>query len=337
MIKEAIAALIDKNDLTQIQMQSVFEEIMRGLVSPVRMSAFLTALRMKGETAEEISGAALAMRALVKRINIEEDVILDTCGTGGDIKHTFNISTISALVAAGCGLVVAKHGNRAVSSACGSADLLEALGVNINIDEEKVEACVRTVGIGFLFAPNLHPAMKYAADVRKELGLRTIFNLLGPLTNPALATHQLLGVYDPKLLTVLAEVLAYLGVKHGLVVHGLDGLDEITTTTFTKICELKNKKLRSYQINPSDFGIKRSRLKDLEGGNAQDNARLTLEILQSKKGPKRDIVLLNSACAIYTADKAGSIKEGLALARQSIDSGSALRKLEELKRVTNNR
>jgi len=337
MIKEALAALIDKNDLTQIQMQSVFEEIMRGRLSPAQISAFLIALRMKGETAREITGAALAMRKFVKRIKIKEDVVLDTCGTGGDIKHTFNISTISALVAAGCGLVVAKHGNRAVSSLCGSADLLEALGVNINIDEKKVEECLKTVGIGFLFAQNLHPAMKYAAGVRKELGLRTIFNLLGPLTNPAFATHQLLGVYDPKLLIVLAKVLSNLGVKHGLVVHGLDGLDEITTTTFTKICELKNKKLRSYKISPSDFGIKKSRLKDLEGGSAQDSARITLEILQGKKGPKRDIVLLNSGCAIYTADKAGSIKEGIELARQSIDSGSALRKLEELRRVTNNR
>lgn len=335
MIKEAISILIDKNDLTQSQMQSVFEEIMRGLVSPERISAFLIALRIKGETAEEISGAALAMRKFVKRINIKEDVILDTCGTGGDIKHTFNISTISAFVAAGCGLVVAKHGNRAVSSQCGSADLLEALGININIAEKKVEGCLRTVGIGFLFAQNLHPAMKYAAGVRKELGLRTIFNLLGPLTNPAFATHQLLGVYDPKLLVVLAKVLANLGVKHGLVVHGLDGLDEITTTTFTKICELKNKKLRSYKISPADFGIKKSRLKDLEGGNAQDNARITLDVLQGKKGPKRDIVLLNSGCAIYTADKAKSIREGIELARQSIDSGSALRKLEELKRATN--
>ncbi len=337
MIKEALAALIDKNDLTRIQMQSVFEEIMQGRLSPERISAFLIALRMKGETAQEITGAALAMRKFVKKINIKEDVVLDTCGTGGDIKHTFNISTVSALVAAGCGLVVAKHGNRAVSSLCGSADLLEALGVNINIDEKKVEECLRTVGIGFLFAQSLHPAMKYAAGARKELGLRTIFNLLGPLTNPAFATHQLLGVYDPKLLTVLAKVLSNLGVKHGLVVHGLDGLDEITTTTFTKICELKNKKLRSYKISPSDFGIKKSRLKDLEGGNARDNARITLEVLQAKKGPKRDIVLLNSGCAIYTADMAGSIKEGIELARQSIDSGAALRKLEELRRVTNNR
>ena len=335
MIKEAITTLIDKNDLTQIQMQSAFEEIMRGQVSPARISAFLIALRMKGETAEEIFRAALAMRKFVKRIDIDEDVILDTCGTGGDIKHTFNISTISAFVAAGCGLVVAKHGNRAVSSPCGSADLLEALGVNINIAEKKVAECIRTVGIGFLFAQNLHPAMKYAADVRKELGVRTIFNLLGPLTNPALATHQLLGVYDPKLLTVLATVLAHLGVKHGLVVHGLDGLDEITTTTFTKICELKNKKLRSYTISPFDFGIKKSRLKDLEGGNAQDNARITLEVLQAKKGPKRDIVLLNSACAIYTADKAGSIKEGIELAKDSIDSGRAWQKLEALREITN--
>lgn len=335
MIKEAIITLSERKDLKLAQIERTMEEIMRGEASPVQIAAFLIALRMKGETSEEITGSALAMRKFVKRINVTQGVVLDTCGTGADRMHTFNISTISAFVAAGCGLAVAKHGNRAVSSRCGSADLLEALGVNINIDEKKAEECLKELGIGFLFAQNLHPAMKYAAGVRKELGLRTIFNLLGPLSNPAFATHQLLGIYDLKLLKVMAEVLGNLGVSHGLVVHGLDGLDEVTTTTFTKVCELKGKRIRSYRIDPSDFGIKKARLKDLEGGDIKTNAGIAKELLQRAKGPKRDIVLLNSGCAIYAADKAKSIKEGIELAKESIDSGKALRKLEELKEFTN--
>lgn len=335
MIKEAIITLCEKKDLSKARMQKIMEEIMQGKASQVQIAAFLTALRMKGETPDEISAAALTMRNYVKKINVPGDVVLDTCGTGADRMCTFNISTISAFVACGCGLVVAKHGNRAVSSRCGSADLLEALGVNINIDEQKLEECLEKIGIGFLFAPNLHPAMKYVAGVRKELGLRTIFNLLGPLTNPAFATHQLLGVYDLKLLKVLAEVLANLGVRHGLVVHGLDGLDEVTTTTSTRICELKNKKLKSYSIAPSDFGIKKARLKDLEGGSVQVNAQIARGILQKDKGPKRDIVVLNAGCAIYTADKAKTIRQGIELAKESIDSGRALKKLEELRELTN--
>lgn len=335
MIKEAIIRLSEKKGLTQSEMQKAVEEIMRQEATPSQIAAFLIALRIKGETVDEITGAAIAMREFVKRIHIAEDVVLDTCGTGGDIKHTFNISTISAFVAAGCGLVVAKHGNRAVSSSCGSADVLEALGVNINIDERKVEECLRRVGIGFLFAQALHPAMKYASAVRKELGVRTIFNLLGPLTNPAFATHQLLGVYDPKLLKVMAVSLSNLGIEHAMIVNGSDGLDEITTTTFTNVCELKKKKIRCYKISPSDFGIKRARLKDLEGANAEKNAAIAIGILGGEKGPRRDIVLLNSGCAIYTADKARSIKEGIQLAKEAIDSGAALRKLEELREITN--
>lgn len=335
MIKEAIISLSEKKDLTQDQMQKAVEEIMRQEATPVQIAAFLMTLRMKGETVEEITGAAIAMREFVRRIHIDEDVVLDTCGTGGDIKHTFNISTISALVAAGCGLLVAKHGNRAVSSRCGSADLLEALGVNINIDEQKVEECLKKAGIGFLFAQNLHPAMKNVAPIRKELGIRTIFNLLGPLTNPAFATHQLLGVYDSALLKIMAKALGNLGIQHAMVVHGLDGLDEITTTAKTQVCELKNKKVRCYTLNPSEFGIKKARLKDLEGGKAQDNAAIALAILQGEKGPRRDIVVLNAGCALYAADKAKSIKEAILSAKESIDSGNALRKLEELREITN--
>lgn len=335
MIKEAIANLVEKKDLTEKEIFAVIEEIMQGKASPVQISAFLVALRIKGQTVPEITGAALAMREFVRRINIPSKVILDTCGTGADQKHTFNISTISAFVAAGCGIVVAKHGNRAVSSRCGSADLLEGLGVNINIDEKKVEECLKEVGIGFLFAPKLHPAMQYAQGVRKELGIRTIFNLLGPLTNPAFATHQLLGVYDKKLLKIFAGVLKNLGIRHGLVVCGLDGLDEITTTTDTLICELKEGKIRSYKISPSDFGIKKSRLKDLLGGDTEANIQIAREVLQGIRGHKRDIVLLNAGCAIYAADRARSIKEGIELAKESIDSGAAFKKLEALKQFTN--
>ena len=335
MIKEAIAQLVERKNLTRNQMKEAVEEIMRGQTSPAQIAAFLTALRMKGETVDEITGAAIAMREFVKKITIDEDVILDTCGTGADRMHTFNISTVSAFVAAGSGVVVAKHGNRAISSRSGSADLLEALGVNINIDEQKVEACLKKIGIGFLFAQTLHPAMKNVAPVRKELGIRTIFNVLGPLTNPAFATHQLLGVYDPALLRVVAKVLGNVGVKHAMVVHGDDGLDEITTTTVTHVCELKKGTVRCYTMSPGDFKIKKARLKDLEGGNSEDNARIAANILQGEKGAKRDIVLFNSGCAIYVADKARSIKEGIERAKESIDSGKALRKLEELKEITN--
>src|SRR3989338_1808407 len=335
MIKEAIIQLIDQKDLTRLQAKETVEEIMRGEVSPARIAAFLTALRIKGESVDEITGAALAMREFVKKINVDEDVVLDTCGTGGDIKHTFNISTVCAFIAAGCGLTVAKHGNRAVSSQAGSADLLEALGVNINIDQNKVEQCLKSIGIGFLFAQSLHPAMRYAAPVRRELGARTIFNLLGPLTNPAFATHQLLGVYDARLLKVMARVLGNLGIRHAVVVHGEDGLDEVTTTAVTRVCEFKNGRLRSYSLRPADFGIKKARLKDLEGGNSYDNAEIAKAILQGEKGPKRDIALLNAGCAIYTADKVKSIREAIELAKESIDSGNAWRKLEELRNFTN--
>lgn len=334
-VKEAIAVLVEGKNLTRLQMQQVMEEIMAGGALPAQVAALLVSLRMKGETIDEITGAALAMRRFVRRINIAERAVLDTCGTGGDRRNTFNISTISAFVAAAAGVVVAKHGNRAVSSHCGSADLLEALGININIDENKVEECLEKTGIAFLFARNFHPAMKSVAQVRQELGLRTIFNLLGPLTNPAFASRQLLGVFDEKLLGIFARVLAKLGSSHALVVHGLDGLDEITTTTFTRVWELRKGKIRSYKINPCDFGIKKSRPRDLEGGSAGDNALIALDVLKGNKGPKRDIVLLNAGCAIYAADKAGSIKSGISLATEAIDSVAALRKLEELKIITN--
>ncbi len=335
MIKEIIADLVEKKNLSKGQMHQAMEEIMSNQATPAQIAGFLVALRIKGETVEEITGAAEAMRRFVRRINLAPGIILDTCGTGGDGSCTINISTISAFVASGSGVVVAKHGNRAVSGPCGSADVLEALGVNINIDEKAVEESVKKIGIGFLYAPTLHPAMKYASSIRKDLGVRTIFNLLGPLTNPAFATHQLIGVYQPELLRTVAGVLKNLGVVHALVVRGLDGLDEITTCDSTEICELQGGSLISYKLSPRDFGIEIAKPDDLKSRGVKDNAEVARDILKGKKGPHRDIVLLNAGAAIYAADRAKDIDEGIALARDSIDSGKAIRKLEELIRFTN--
>lgn len=327
MIEEAILKLNKKINLTAQEMQQVMQEIMTGQVSDDKIATFLAELRLKGETPKEITAAAKVMRKFSVRIKSNEDIILDTCGTGGDKSGTFNISTISAFVVAASGIAVAKHGNRSVSSKCGSADLLEALGVNINISPEAVEQCLAKIGIGFLFAPKLHPAMKYAMPARQKLKTRTIFNILGPLTNPAQAAHQVLGVFDKDLVEPLAEVLKNLGVKHALVVHGLDGLDEVTTTTKTIVCEVKDKKIFSYEIDPLDFGIDKATSEDLRGADIATNVEIARDILAGKKGPERDIVLLNSACAIYAADKAGDIKIALKLAEKSIDSGKAKEKL----------
>ncbi len=331
MIKEATELLSRHLNLTAAQMEAVMEEIMTGKVNTPDIVAFLTHLSNKGETAEELTAAVSVMRRYVTKINTKHKVILDTCGTGGDRLGTFNVSTVVAFVASGCAIAVAKHGNRSVSSCCGSADILEALGININMSKERLQECLDEVGIAFLFAQNLHPAMKYAMPARKEIGRRTMFNILGPLTNPAAATHQLVGVYDKRWTEVLANVLSNLGTVHALVVHGEDGLDEITTTTKTFVSEASKGKIDSYEIRTEDFGFKKARLEDLSGGDASGNARVLLEILNGKPGPKRDIVILNAAAAIYTADKAGSIKEAVLLASESIDSGKALKKLEMLK------
>jgi anthranilate phosphoribosyltransferase len=331
MIIEAIENLSGGKDLKRDEMQAVMEEIMTAKADTPAIVAFLTALNKKGETAEELTAAVEVMRKHVNRIQADKKVILDTCGTGGDRKGTFNVSTIVAFVASGCGITVAKHGNRSVSSCCGSADILEALGININMDKERIEKCLGDIGIAFLFAPNLHPAMKYAMPARKQIGARTMFNILGPLTNPAGATHQLVGVYDSHWTEILAQVFANLGCVHALVVYGRDGLDEVTTTTSTVIFEEDNGKLKNYEVVPEDFGLKRAKLEDLAGGKAQDNASILLEVLKGKTGPQRDMVLLNAAAAIYAADKANSIEEGLKLACESIDSGKALKKLELLK------
>jgi anthranilate phosphoribosyltransferase len=271
------------------------------------------------------------MRRHASKVRARHKTVLDTCGTGGDTKGTFNISTAAAFVAAASGITVAKHGNRSISSFCGSADILEALGIDINMGKDRIEYCLDKIGIAFLFAQNLHPAMKYAMPARKAIGKRTIFNILGPLSNPAQATHQLVGVYERKWTRVLAEVLKNLGSLHVMVVHGEDGLDEITTTGFTHVSELFNGQVHNHKIAPEDFGLRRARLKDLAGGNSSDNAAILMDILDGKRSPKRDIVLLNAGAAIYVADKAKSIKAGIKLAAEAIDSGRALKKLELLK------
>ncbi len=335
MIKEAITRVIQSTDLTEAEMMEVMNEVMTGAASPAQIGSFITALRMKGETVAEITGAARVMREKATRIEAPVDNVVDTCGTGGDESMTFNISTAAAFVASGAGVTVAKHGNRSVSSKCGSADVLKSLGVNIEAEVSRVEECIREAGIGFLFAPLLHGAMKYAAPVRRELGIRSIFNILGPLTNPAGAKRQLLGVYDPALTDILAMVLFNLGSVHAFIVRGEDGLDEITLTGETRVTELKDGSVRTYHIKPEDFGFERCSPADLKGGDPEVNAGIILGVLGGGKGPARDIVLLNSAAAIVAGGKAGRIEEGIALAHGSIDSGEALGKLEKLKRITN--
>ncbi|HGE71770.1 TPA: anthranilate phosphoribosyltransferase [Candidatus Poribacteria bacterium] len=330
MIREAINKLVNRENLSQEESSMAMNEIMSGEATPAQISSFITALRMKGETIDEITGCAKVMREKVMPIKTDADYVVDTCGTGGDNSHTFNISTISALVAAGAGVRIAKHGNRAVSSDCGSADVLKALGVNIDADADKVSKCIDEVGIGFLFAPLLHPAMKYAITPRREIGIRTIFNILGPLTNPASAKGQVLGVYDEKLTEPLAYVLKNLGSEHVFVVHGADGLDEMTITDKTFVSELKGGMVHTYTIAPEDFGIHKADRSELIGGTIDDNAKIVLNILNGEKGAKRDIVLLNAGTAIVAGGKASDIKEGIYLAEESIDSGKALQKLEML-------
>jgi anthranilate phosphoribosyltransferase len=331
MITEALETLSQNKNLTARQMEAVMEEIMTGRADTPQIVDFLISLNQKGESVEELTAAVSVMRRHVSRINVKKEIILDTCGTGGDRKGTFNVSTAVALVASGCGITVAKHGNRSVSSHCGSADILEVLGVNIHMSKERIEACLDKIGIAFLFAPDLHPAMKYAMPARKQIGRRTMFNILGPLTNPAGATHQLVGVYDSLWTEILAKVLANLGTVHALVVHGKDGLDEITTTNSTLVSEAHKGSIENYEINAQDLGFNPAKLEDLQGGTAENNAQILLEVLKGKSGPKRDIVILNAAAAIYVADKSKSIEEAIGLAAESIDKGYALKKLELLK------
>ena len=329
MIKEAITALISGRSLTTEEAGLVMEEIMQDEVTPAQFGAFVTALRMKGETAGEIAGLAGVMRAKAVQVKIADPVI-DIVGTGGDGLHTFNISTAAAFVAAGAGLKVAKHGNRAMSSQCGSADVLEALGVRIDLNAEQVKKCIQEVGIGFMFAPMFHPAMKYAASPRREIGIRTVFNILGPLTNPAGARAQVVGVADVTLVEKLTLVLKSLGCYHALVVHGEDGLDEITISGKTHVCELKDAHIENYSIGPEDFGLSRASLDSLRGGTAGENAALLRSIFTSVSGPQQDVVLMNAAAGLLAGDRVETLQQGVILAKEVIDSGQALAKLERL-------
>lgn len=335
MIEAILEKLKKKEDLSEREMEEVFTEIMTGKVKTEDIASFLLLLKDKKETVDEITAAARVMRRFATKINPKKECLLDTCGTGGDGADTFNISTISAFVASGAGASVAKHGNKAVSSKCGSADLMEALGVNINVDKEVVEKCIDDIGIGFLFAPRMHLAMKYAMPARKMIKTRSIFNILGPLTNPAAAKFQLLGVYDEGLVVTLANVLKNLGSIRALVVRGKDGLDEITTTDITAVAELKEGRVRPHIIQPKDFGFAAAKKEDLKGGDIDFNVRAALDILNGKKGPKRDIVVINAGTAIYVTGMTESLTEGMKKAEESLDSGRALEKLEKLKNLTN--
>jgi len=335
MIKDTIIKLAQKQDLTKKEMHLSIEEIMKGRATPVQISSFLTASAIKGITIDELTAAASVMRNFAKRIKLKNKVVIDTCGTGGDMIGTFNISTISAIVVSAAGVCVAKHGNRSVSSKCGSADLLEALGVKIDKDANRVKECIEKVGIGFMFAPLFHPAMKFAQPVRRELGIRTIFNFLGPLTNPAFIRYQLLGVSDLKLLRQFVSALKELGAIHVMTVMGSDGLDEITTTTKTQVCELKNGKIKEFSISPIEFGIKKASLKELLGSDKRTNVKIAKEILDGKKGPRKDIVCVNAGAALYVAGVARNIKEGFELANITIDSGRAKEKLRFFVEFTN--
>lgn len=335
MIKNILKMLVERKNLQEEEARKVMEEIMEGKVTPVQIASFLTALRMKGETVAEITGFARAMLEKVDAFSVEIDTLVDTCGTGGDSLNTFNISTVVAFVIAGVGLSVAKHGNRALSSKCGSADVLEALGVGITIPKEKVKECLEKIGIGFLFAPRCHPAMKYALTPRQEMGMRTVFNILGPLINPLGANVRLMGVHSSSLTEPLARVLKNLGVESAFVIWGEDGLDEISINARTRITELKEGKIKTYYIRPEDFAMARASLKEIRGGDREENAHIVEDILGGEKGAKRDIVLVNAAACLVAAGRTKSLKEGIEIAKDSIDSGKAKEKLQSLISFTN--
>jgi anthranilate phosphoribosyltransferase len=328
MIKEAIKTAVEGNNLTFETAKEAMDEIMRGEATAAQIAAFLTALRMKGESIDEITACATVMRERCTKLPNETEV-LDIVGTGGDCSNTFNISTVTAFVVAAAGVPVAKHGNRSVSSKCGAADFLEALGANINLTAGQSAKVLEKTNMCFMFAPNHHSSMKYAAPVRKEIGARTIFNILGPLSNPASATIQLMGVYDEALVLPLARVLSNLGVRRALVVHGDDGLDEISLTTTTTVCEVIDGELRQYKLDPQKLGFLYCKPSDLVGGESQENVKIALSVLNGEKGPKRDIVLLNSAACLYLAGKASSLFDGIEQASMLIDRGLALAKMQE--------
>ena len=344
MLKEAIYKVVTRQDLTEEEMTRAMDIIMTGEATEAQIGAFITGLRMKGETVAEIAAAAKVMRAKATRIpvgdnlvdldrdeiNVDRETVVDTCGTGGDATHTFNVSTITAFVVAGAGLKVAKHGNRAVSSRCGSADVIEALGINLALTPEQVAQCVSEVGIGFLYAPQLHGAMRYAIGPRREIGIRTIFNVLGPLTNPASANVQVLGVYDAGLTEPLAQVLGRLGSRSAFVVFGEGSFDEISIVGPTRVSQLKDGKVNTYNIAPEDFGLARGTLEDIKGGDVFENARIVRQVLTGEGGPKEDMVALNAAAVFIAAGLSPDFSGGINLARECIHSGKAMKKLEAL-------
>ncbi len=334
IIRDAISKLVRGEDLSPSEMAECMTEIMDGKCTPAQIGSFLTALTIKGETVDEITQAALIMRKKAVKISSPPGTI-DTCGTGGDMKGTINISTTAALILSALGVPVAKHGNRAASSQSGSADVLEALGVKIDLPPEKVERSLYEVNFGFLFAPLFHPAMKYAIGPRKEIGIRTIFNILGPLTNPAGAKRQLLGVFSEKLTDIIAMVLCNLGSEYAMVVHGKDGMDEITTIDETVVARCMDGKVETFTMRPEEFGIKRATMNDILGGDKDYNAEITLQILSGRKGPRRDIVCINAAMGLIVAGKADGYLEAMEMVNEVIDSGNAMKKLEEIKRFTN--
>ncbi|MDE2179896.1 MAG: anthranilate phosphoribosyltransferase [candidate division NC10 bacterium] len=338
MLLEALQKAVERRDLNSEEAFMTMEEMMSGKASDPQIAAFLTALRLKGETVAEITGFARAMRAHVCRIRVRSQDetarsetdggrLVDTCGTGGDAGHTFNISTAAAFVVAGAGVQVAKHGNRSVSSLCGSADVMEALGVDLALTPEQVGDCIDEVGIGFLYAPLLHPAMRYVMTARRDIRIRTVFNILGPLTNPAHAPAQVVGVYEERLTELLATALIELGSKRAFVVFGLDGLDELSPAGESRVSEVKDGRVRTYMLSPEDFGLTRAPLDDLQGGSAEENAGIIKRVLAGEKGAKRDVVLMNAALAIIAGGKAHDFRDGAGLAARSIDTGVAMAKL----------
>ncbi len=334
-IQQAISQLVAGANLTEQQMVDVMNQVMTGEATPMQVASFLTALRMQGETVEEVTGAARVMREKALHVDGGQGCVLDTCGTGGDGKNTFNISTTVAFVVAAAGITVAKHGNRAVSSGSGSADVLAALGVKIDVPKEMVERCLHEVGLGFLFAPLMHEAMKYAAGPRREIGIRTIFNLLGPLTNPARASHQLIGIYDGTLLETVAQVLGNLGSERAMVVHGEEGLDEISLGGPTAVAEWKDRAVTCYTLRPEEFGFESCPVERLVAKDPEECAAIVRDVLKGGPGPARDVVLLNSGAALCVSERVATMADGVSLARECVDSGAALEKLEHLIRVTN--
>lgn len=336
MMKEMLEKVMENKSLTQDEAYRTMKFIMDGVANDCQIAAFLTALKMKGESIDEISGFSRAMLKKANRIKTRHKNMVDTCGTGGDRKGTFNISTTAAFIAAGAGVAVAKHGNRSVSSKSGSADVLEELGVNINLECSSVEKCIDDIGIGFIFAPRAHTAMKYVAKARKEMGIRTVFNILGPITNPAMANGRVLGVFDDKLIDIMIYSLKNIGVRRAFVVYGLELLDEISVSGSSLVAELNDGKVKRYVINPEELGFKKCSTEELKGGDAKENARILISILAGKEnGARRDCAVLNAAAAIVAGGKAGSLSSGIDMAASSIDSGKALDKLNKLIEFTN--